>query len=78
MNEQNKGGVINNYETTHVHEALTKISRMISQIFGSKGKENIYKKIFDEGSVTKNFLSNNRKGYYILGLCSIDNYYKIS
>lgn len=68
----------NNYETTNVHSALTKISGMISKFFGVKGKEHIYKKIFETNTVAHNYLSSHKKSYCILGLCNIDNYYQIS
>lgn len=49
--------VVSNYETERVQQALNKISGLISKIFGAKGKELIYKKIFDKGTVMSNYLS---------------------
>lgn len=68
----------NNYETTNVHSALTKISNMISKFFGVKGKEHIYQKVFEVGTVAHNYLSLNKKSFCIMGLCTIENYYQIS
>jgi hypothetical protein len=69
---------VNNYETTNVHSALTKISNMISKFFGVKGKEHIYQKVFEVGTVAHNYLSSNKKSFCIIGLCTIENYYQIS
>lgn len=41
----------NNYETTNVHKAITKISFLMLKVFGSIAFESIYKKIFAKGTI---------------------------
>ena len=64
----------NNYETAIVHRAISKISKVIAKVFGNNGKELIYEKIFDKGTVVENYLSKGKKYYCILGSCSIQNF----
>ena len=45
-----------NYETTNVHKAITKISGLMMKVFGSIAFETLYKKIFNSGNIIENYL----------------------
>ena len=67
----------NNFETTNVHQAITKISFLMMKVFGSIAFQTIYRKIFNPGSLTENYLEEGKHQFFIFGTCAICEYDKI-
>ena len=69
---------INNYETTNVHKAITKISSLMLKVYGSIAFESVYKKIFNKGTLIENYLEDSKHQFFIFGLCTISYYDEIA
>ena len=68
----------NNFETTNVHKAITKISFLMMKVFGSIAFQSIYRKIFNSSNLIEAYLEEGKHQFFIFGICAICDYDKIA